>query len=72
MTKLIKWSAVSEMLTGSKYQIRADYNGKKYKAVVDEVKNLETNCLKVIGQKGSGKSSTDPKQSAEQLNIAPC
>lgn len=41
MSNLINWSEVSRLLTGDRVQIRADYNGKKYKEVTTDIKKQE-------------------------------
>lgn len=38
MTKLINWSQVSRLLTNDRTAIRANYSGKKYKKVVNDLK----------------------------------
>jgi len=40
MNNLINYSNVSRLLTNDRTQIRADYNGKKYKRKIDRLKLL--------------------------------
>ena len=38
--KILNWSEISRLLTGNRVQIRADYNGKKYKRAVSKLRGF--------------------------------
>ena len=42
---LVNWSKLSEEITGDRYRIRRDYNGKKYKKEYNQIKELIDNWL---------------------------
>jgi len=38
--EIINWAAISRLLTNNRFQIRADYSGKKYKKRIEKLESL--------------------------------
>ena len=48
MQKIINYSEVSRMLTGDRTQVRRNYSGNKYKALIDKAKAFEESFIKEV------------------------